>query len=482
MLGAGSTADSAIEVRDAAKDQSCPGRVHRISLHKAVIFLLVADCMVLATSGMAPILAEWVRIGFEPPTMSAEIVALAIALFLSCQFALGAYKRKRALVMGQSLRRALIALFVTFSLIFMLAAAAKVTSGYSRLWFFSWMIASFVGISVLRWLVIGRFQFELASGAYVHRCAALGVLAQPLSDAEIRIRSQSASRVFVSQSFSEIYDLLALDQLVNKHHLDEVYISVPWKQAPSVFEVLNRQQHVSANVYVCTTADEHISPLLDARMVDGRIQLKVLDRPIDGWHSVGKRILDLVVAYSALVLFAPLMAFVAVAIKLESPGPVFFRQMRQGFNGQAFEVLKFRSMRNDKTDLRADRQTRRGDDRVTRVGRFIRRTSIDELPQIFNVISGEMSIVGPRPHALGTTAEGQTLNAAVREYALRHRVKPGLTGWAQVNGLRGELDSIEKLRRRVQFDISYIENWSIGFDLSIIRKTLFLVLRDQAAY
>ncbi len=181
-------------------------------------------------------------------------------------------------------------------------------------------------------------------------------------------------------------------------------------------------------------------------------------------------------------LLFPVLVLIALAIRIETRGPLFFRQVRQGFNGSNFDVLKFRSMYADQSDAFAERQTSKGDGRVTRVGRLIRRTSLDELPQLINVIRGEMSIVGPRPHALKTTAEGRTLEAAVQEYALRHRVKPGMTGWAQVNGLRGELDTIEKLRRRVQHDIEYIEKWSMGLDLKIILKTLFLVIGARGAY
>jgi exopolysaccharide biosynthesis polyprenyl glycosylphosphotransferase len=210
--------------------------------------------------------------------------------------------------------------------------------------------------------------------------------------------------------------------------------------------------------------------------------LQVIDRPLQGWNYWLKRRFDVLLALLALVVFGPLLALVAVVIALERRGPVLFRQPRQGFNGVEFELIKFRSMYVEATDVSSETQTSANDSRVTRFGRFIRRTSLDELPQLFNVLQGHMSIVGPRPHALKTSAEGKLLADAVSDYAWRHRVKPGITGWAQVNGLRGELDSIEKLRKRVQYDMEYIDNWSIGFDVAIVLRTLWLVFRDPNAY
>ena len=188
------------------------------------------------------------------------------------------------------------------------------------------------------------------------------------------------------------------------------------------------------------------------------------------------------IAALVLALISPMLLFVALLIRLDSKGPIFFRQRRVGFNGSIFEILKFRTMYVDQTDHDAVRQTGRGDARVTRVGRVLRRTSLDELPQFINVLQGSMSIVGPRPHALQTRAEGKSLDELVEHYAARHRVKPGITGLAQVNGLRGELDSAEKLRRRVDYDIEYIDRWTIWLDIEILLKTVPLVFYDKSAY
>ena len=186
-------------------------------------------------------------------------------------------------------------------------------------------------------------------------------------------------------------------------------------------------------------------------------------------------------AAAALVAAAPIMALTALAIRLDSPGPIFFRQRRHGFNQDEIVVWKFRSMRHEAADATASRQVSAGDDRVTRVGRFIRATSLDELPQLFNVMTGEMSLVGPRPHAIGMKT-GETESARlVAEYAHRHRIKPGMTGWAAVKGSRGPLHDATDVRRRVQLDLDYVERQSLWLDLRILLVTLPVLLGDRAA-
>jgi len=183
-----------------------------------------------------------------------------------------------------------------------------------------------------------------------------------------------------------------------------------------------------------------------------------------------------------LVCLSPLMLLVALAIKLDSKGPIFFRQQRFGFNNNLIGVYKFRSMYADQADMHARKQVTKDDPRVTRVGRFIRKTSLDELPQLINVLRGELSLVGPRPHATQTMAANQLYQDVVGGYFARHRMKPGITGWAQVNGWRGETDTIEKIERRVEHDLYYIENWSLALDLYILTMTPFALLNLKNAY
>lgn len=211
--------------------------------------------------------------------------------------------------------------------------------------------------------------------------------------------------------------------------------------------------------------------------------LDVFDRPIADWDVVMKWLFDKIVGGLMLIAALPIMAVIAVAIKLDSRGPVLFKQKRYGFNNNLIEVYKFRSMYVDQTDANANKLVTRDDPRVTRVGRFIRKASLDELPQLFNVVfKGNLSLVGPRPHAVNAKAEARLYDEAVDGYFARHRVKPGVTGWAQINGWRGETDTQEKIQKRVEYDLYYIENWSVLFDIYIVLMTPFALLKSENAY
>ncbi len=211
--------------------------------------------------------------------------------------------------------------------------------------------------------------------------------------------------------------------------------------------------------------------------------LPVFDKPMSDWSVAAKNIQDRLIAGALLLLLSPLLALVAVAVKLDSRGPALFKQIRHGFNNEPIEVYKFRSMYADQTDAFGLKLATRDDPRVTRVGRFIRKTSLDELPQLFNVaIKGNLALVGPRPHAPHCKAADRLYDEVVDGYFARHRVKPGITGWAQVNGWRGETDTVEKLEKRVEHDLYYIENWSMLFDLKILAMTPFALLSAKNAY
>jgi exopolysaccharide biosynthesis polyprenyl glycosylphosphotransferase len=210
--------------------------------------------------------------------------------------------------------------------------------------------------------------------------------------------------------------------------------------------------------------------------------LRAIYPPLVGWKAFAKRAEDIVIAGSVTLLAAPAILTIAALIKLTSRGPVFFRQQRFGYNGQIFEAYKFRTMYTHLADRSGAEQTKRGDARITPFGAWLRRRSLDELPQLFNILRGDMSLVGPRPHPLGMTARGMPLDQAAPEYRLRQRVRPGLTGWAQVNGNRGPLHTCNDVIDRVTLDLEYIRDWSLAFDLKIIWLTLGLLINDKNAY
>jgi exopolysaccharide biosynthesis polyprenyl glycosylphosphotransferase len=210
--------------------------------------------------------------------------------------------------------------------------------------------------------------------------------------------------------------------------------------------------------------------------------IRITDRPISGERFMIKVAEDKIIGFVLLFIFSPLLIAIAIAIKLTSPGPVLFRQPRHGYNNRVFEVLKFRTMRQDLGDPTGARQAQRNDSRVTRLGRFLRRTSLDELPQLFNVLRGEMSLVGPRPLPIGMRTQDLACHECAEQYAHRHRVRPGITGWAQVCGYRGATEHPVQLQQRVKLDLFYIENWSLQFDLKILFLTGLRLLNSKSAF
>ncbi|WP_411572178.1 undecaprenyl-phosphate glucose phosphotransferase [Xaviernesmea oryzae] len=264
--------------------------------------------------------------------------------------------------------------------------------------------------------------------------------------------------------------------------IDMLIIALPLSAEERIMQLLRKLWVLPVDIRLAAHANNlrfrprNYSHLGDVRMLD------IFDKPIADWDSVAKRTFDIVFTIVALCLLWPVMIGAAIAVKLSSAGPVFFKQKRHGFNNQEIDVFKFRSMYTDRSDPTAKRAVTRGDPRVTPVGRVLRKTSIDELPQLFNVLRGELSLVGPRPHAVAAQTADLTYVDIVESYFARHRVKPGVTGWAQINGWRGEIDSDDKIRFRTAHDLYYIENWSLWFDLKILFLTPFRLLNTENAY
>lgn len=269
-------------------------------------------------------------------------------------------------------------------------------------------------------------------------------------------------------------------QYVRDHGIDVVFIVLPDDGARRALHLLDDLGDTTASVYY--VPDFMIVNLFEAqiREIAGVTVLEVAETPFYGADGILKQLFDMAFALSVLILLSPLFLLIALLIKLGSPGPVIFKQRRYGLNGQRFFLYKFRSMYVGDVNPNADsQQATRDDPRVTPIGRFIRRTSIDELPQFWNVLRGEMSVVGPRPH---TVAHNEYYRKAVKRYMVRHKVKPGLTGWAQVHGLRGETAQIERMEERIRYDLEYIRNWSPWLDIKIVLMTIAMIFRDRNAY
>jgi putative colanic acid biosynthesis UDP-glucose lipid carrier transferase len=265
---------------------------------------------------------------------------------------------------------------------------------------------------------------------------------------------------------------------VREHGIHSVYIAVPISNASRIQELLTELRDTTASVYF--VPDIFSFDLVQPRFVEinGMPALSVTETPLQGLCGVRKRATDVVLAIAAIAVLWPVLLAIGSAVRLSSRGPVIFKQKRYGLNGEEILVFKFRSMTVCEDGANVVQATR-GDRRITRLGQFLRRTSLDELPQIFNVLLGHMSFVGPRPHAV---AHNEQYRKLISGYMLRHKVQPGITGWAQVNGLRGETDTVEKMRQRVEYDLEYLRNWSLGLDLQIIVRTIRVVLFDRSAY
>ncbi|MEP7297106.1 MAG: undecaprenyl-phosphate glucose phosphotransferase [Burkholderiales bacterium] len=264
----------------------------------------------------------------------------------------------------------------------------------------------------------------------------------------------------------------------SEHRIREVYITLPLGSQPRIVELLEDVQGTTASLFF-------VPDVFGISIIQGRLQdmngvpvVGICETPFTGTNELVKRWSDIVLASAILILISPLLLAIAIGVKLSSPGPVVFKQRRNGLDGSEIVVYKFRSM-TVQDDGTVVRQATRGDARITPFGAFLRRSSLDELPQFLNVLQGRMSIVGPRPHAV---AHNEQYRRLISAYMVRHKVKPGITGWAQVNGFRGETDTIDKMQARVEYDLEYLRNWSLGLDLQIIVRTIRLVLFDRHAY
>jgi Undecaprenyl-phosphate glucose phosphotransferase len=388
-----------------------------------------------------------------------------------------------------------------WSLVFTVIAVGvflfKASDLVSRVWLVSWYAGGAVLLVAFRMSLRALVQHWTREGKLKRRTVIVGggadaeVLIHAIQNSaenditlfglfDDRVDERSPDSVAGLLKLGKVADLI---EFARRTRVDLVIVSMPLSAEKRVLEMLKQlwvlpvDIRLSAHMSQLRFTSRAYSYVGDVPVFD------MADRPISDWNLVFKWGFDRLVALSALVLLSPVMIAAAIAIKLESKGPVFFRQQRHGFNNQLIQMYKFRSMYTDMADAGASRLVTRDDPRVTRVGKFIRRTSIDELPQLFNVLKGDLSIVGPRPHALQAKADNKLYYEAVDGYFARHRVKPGMTGWAQIHGWRGETDTVDKIMQRVHHDLYYIENWSLPLDFYIVFMTPFsLVSRNENAF
>jgi Undecaprenyl-phosphate glucose phosphotransferase len=384
----------------------------------------------------------------------------------------------------------------TFALLAVTAFFLKISDSFSRVWLAGWFGSGLACSAIMR-VILARFVRRWGRNGIMERRAVIvggGERGKKLiraleaqKDNDIRIcgvfddRSNDRSPPIIA-GYPKLGTVSELVEFARLARVDMLIISLPLTAEKRVLTLLKKLWVLPVDVRLSALSNQLRFRPRAYSHIGGVAMLDIFDRPISNWDSVAKRAFDIFFSSVGIILLSPVMLVTALAIKLESRGPVFFRQERHGFNNEIVDVLKFRSMYTDKCDPTARATVVKGDPRVTRVGRIIRKTSIDELPQFFNVFSGKLSLVGPRPHAVYALAKDKLYHEVVDGYFARHRVKPGVTGWAQINGWRGEVDKDVKIQKRTEFDLYYIENWSLLFDLKILFLTPIRLLNTENAY
>ena len=419
---------------------------------------------------------------YLPYLMTGPVFVGVMLSFFRC------YKLETINRFSACLDKIILSVFFGFTILIAIGFAFQIDNDISRVWIAIWSASTLIFFLLSRVIAARVLGSMAASNIAVSTMAIYGDR-QPTQNliSEIRRARPNTDIVGVfgpadkslasGQEGQWDGDIEALLEFGRTHKLDTIVIANAALDPAVIRELLVKFSVLPSEVLVSFGFERGHIPIRAVHALEESQLLEVQRKPIAGWGRIFKAVLDYVIAISTVVVLAPLLALIALAVKLDSSGPVFFRQRRHGLNNRIFSIWKFRTMTVMEDGDRAV-QAQPGDARVTRVGRFLRRTSLDELPQLFNVLAGEMSIVGPRPHPLSLNFEFQTL---LTKYENRHVVKPGITGWAQINGYRGPTVDTELMRRRVELDLDYIENWSPWMDTKIIAATPFTLIFGKNA-
>ena len=395
---------------------------------------------------------------------------------------------------GESLpkqaRAIIIAWFMVILTMIIIMFGLKISSDYSRLWLTWWVVLGLLFLLSFRLCVYGFLQYQRKKGRNYRNVVIVGagdlgrkLLSHAVDSPWTGYKVSALFDDYISDSGADDYhiegEINKVAPYLSRHQIDEVWIALPLRAEEKVKELLYALRHHTVNIKM--VPDIFGFSLLNHSMTEiaGLPAVNLSDTPMGGGNRLVKALEDKVLGLLIFILISPLLLLISMGIKITSPGPVLFKQKRHGWDGQIINVYKFRTMKMHTEEKGRVIQASKGDERVTPFGSFLRRTSLDELPQFYNVLQGRMSIVGPRPHAI---EHNELYKDQVDRYMLRHMVKPGITGWAQVNGLRGETDTLDKMRKRVEFDLYYIENWSLWFDLKIIFLTIFKGFINKNAY
>ena len=456
-------------------------------------------CLFLAASLSTLLYAYWLTpLGLALPRFGSDFEQAALVAAVLAPFIL--YDKRFGRVASRGHMPVLVRSYVLrFSLfagvVLALGAVSQALNNFPLGWVLIWFATSLLLTSLTRVLVAQYVRRLQRQGVLTEVIAVVG--AGPVSDRLVQALRQTRPEsiellgVFDDKIVGAVHStikpagtLAQLIELGKTRKIDWILLTLPPTAEHRLLSIVQRLKALSVPIGLCP---QHVGLTVPYRTIDyvaDSVPVSLLaDRPIKRWDAVTKAAEDFLIGGIVTLLLLPLLAIIALAIKLNSPGPVIFKQRRHTFNNREFDIYKFRTMRWDPAGTTETlKQTSRHDTRVTRVGRFLRSSSLDELPQLFNVLKGDMSLVGPRPHAVNMRTEDRLGSEITDMYAHRHRVKPGITGWSQVNGARGATDTTAQLRRRVELDLHYIENWSLLLDLKILVLTPREVLKRTNAY
>lgn len=456
------------------------------------LFSRIVDPLVVVIAAIVAYSFRFSTSDFSLPQNYQFLVLIAVFCVALVFPAFNIYASWRGQGLAKQARIVILAWLSTALIVIVILFGLKLSSDYSRLWLGLWMLLGFLFLVVYRLTVYWILQYQRSQGRNYRKVVIVGVgdLAKKLIsqieespwsgfkimalfEDEVDCKSDVVSGFRIEGRIDDLHDF------VDKNNIDEVWIALPLRAEKKVKEVLYGLRHQTVNIKLIP--DIFGFALLNHSITElvGLPAVNLSDTPMWGNNKLVKALEDKIIGLFIFILISPLLLVISIAIKFTSSGTILFKQKRHGWDGRVINIYKFRTMKEHDESHVGVTQACKGDVRVTKLGAFLRRTSLDELPQFYNVLQGRMSIVGPRPHAL---AHNELYKNQVNKYMLRHMVKPGITGWAQVNGFRGETDTLDKMQKRVEFDLYYIENWSFWFDLRIIFLTIFKGFINKNAY